>query len=381
MVNSGGAQRLFLHVGLPKSGTTFLQTRMVANRERLLDAGVLYPSSDDGIMFRASLEVRGSHASRGFTADRVAGSWERLVRTVRAHRGTSVISHEHFSGATEDQIAAAARLLDGVELHVVVTARDPVRQVPAMWQEAIKNGGTRSFEDFVLPIMNDLREGKRDLRFWDVQDLTGVLRRWGTVVPQERLHVVTADGSDPLELWRRFAGVIGFDPEAMSLEGQKANASLGTAQVALLRDVNVVLDGRIRRPHYDRVAKRLFAQGILARQLSASRPVLPPDMFDPLRALAESWRDEIEASDIQVHGDLEDLIPSVPPDGSRHPDDVSDAELYAAARDGIAELLVEMSRLQRMRQRRSGRLAAKRLRKATPPSVAARVRRVIDRVR
>jgi len=37
------AERVFLHVGAPKSGTTFLQTVMWENREGLAERGVLIP--------------------------------------------------------------------------------------------------------------------------------------------------------------------------------------------------------------------------------------------------------------------------------------------------------------------------------------------------
>ena len=40
------AERLFLHVGLPKSGTTYLQAVLAENKQRLRDrARVLYPGA------------------------------------------------------------------------------------------------------------------------------------------------------------------------------------------------------------------------------------------------------------------------------------------------------------------------------------------------
>jgi hypothetical protein len=371
-----GAKRLFLHVGLPKSGTTFLQSRMAANRERLLHEGILYPT-EPGLMLHAALEVRGSHETRGFSEEKVDGSWEQLTRMAHAHRGTSVISHEHFSGATEQQVAAAGERLEGLEVHVVVTARDPVRQLPAMWQESVKNGDTRSFRRFSRRTMADLERERYSRGYWSAQELTEVLRRWGALVPPERVHLVTAPqaGADPDELWRRLAAVVGFDADEMDAEGEKANTSLGMAQVALLRDVNSTLDGRIPRPHYDRVAKRLFAQQILAGQRASARPVLPSELFEPLHALAERWVKEIEASGISVHGDLADLVPEPPPEDAPHPDDVTAAERYAAAREAIAELLVEVERLQRRSLREPRRVTPGNLRRVVRRLRPARGRR------
>jgi hypothetical protein len=39
------AQRVVIHVGTPKSGTTYLQDTMWESRAALLDAGVLYPAT------------------------------------------------------------------------------------------------------------------------------------------------------------------------------------------------------------------------------------------------------------------------------------------------------------------------------------------------
>ena len=43
--------RVVLHVGLPKSGTTFLQHALRRNAEALADRGVLYPQTADDVMF------------------------------------------------------------------------------------------------------------------------------------------------------------------------------------------------------------------------------------------------------------------------------------------------------------------------------------------
>ena len=65
----------------------------------------------------------------------VAGSWAALCGRAREHPGTTVISHEVLAGATTDQVRAAIAPLAGLEVHVVVTARDLGRQAPAHWQE------------------------------------------------------------------------------------------------------------------------------------------------------------------------------------------------------------------------------------------------------
>ena len=139
---------MVLHVGLPKTGTTFLQAVLAEHRDALRDVGVLYPFVRPQAMFLGAVEVRGSREKFGLTAEDVAGAWAALCDRVRGHDGLSVISHEILGGAEPDEIAAALRPLAGVEVDVVVTARDLGRQATAHWQEEVKLGDVRSFADF-----------------------------------------------------------------------------------------------------------------------------------------------------------------------------------------------------------------------------------------
>ena len=140
-------QRVVLHVGLPKTGTTYLQAVLAHHRDALREAGVLYPFVRPQAMFLGAVEVRGSHEKFGLTAEDVAGTWQALCDRVLAHAGTSVISHEILGGAEPDEIAAALAPLAGIEVDVVVTARDLGRQATAHWQEEVKLGDTRSFAE------------------------------------------------------------------------------------------------------------------------------------------------------------------------------------------------------------------------------------------
>ena len=99
-------------------------------------------------MFLGAVEVRGSHEKFGLSAEDVAGHLAGAVRPGPRHDGPSVISHEILGGAEPEEIAAALAPLAGLDVDVVVTARDLGRQATAHWQEEVKLGDTRSFADF-----------------------------------------------------------------------------------------------------------------------------------------------------------------------------------------------------------------------------------------
>ena len=340
-------QQLFLHVGLPKSGTTFLQGLMANNRTRLKQAGYIYPFIRRETMFHTAVELRGQHERWGLDPATIDGTWQLVLGRIRSFGGTGIVSHELLAAAGPEQVRRVARDTEDLDLHVVVTARDLSRQATALWQEEVKNGRRWSFDDFSAPLFRDDGSQRGDNGFWRSQDLAGVLARWGLVVPAERMHVVVVPRSsqDPLELWRRFAAAIGLDPATLDLELQpRANESLGAAQVALLRQVVTALDGRLGQPHYAHVVKRFFAQTQLSR-ISSRRPVTTPELAKRLDGVARRWVGEIRERGYAVHGDLDELVPSTAPapEDSVHPDDVSAEELVQGLPEVIAEMLIEIA--------------------------------------
>src|SRR4051812_34542909 len=158
-------RRVVLHVGLPKTGTTYLQAVLAHHRDALRDAGVLYPFVRPQAMFLGAVEVRGSHEKFGLAREDVLGTWQALADRVHAHEGTSVISHEILGGAEPDEIAAALVPLAGLDVDVVVTARDLGRQATAHWQEEVKLGALTSFAEL-----------ERDQLRADVPEGTGLER-------------------------------------------------------------------------------------------------------------------------------------------------------------------------------------------------------------
>lgn len=339
------SQRVILHVGVPKSGTTFLQSSLTLNRQALREAGVLYPAGHER-MFLAALDVRGAHKAWGRRRAEVDGAWDTLCRKARAHDGTTVISHELFAAASAHQVTAALTMLKGLEVHVVVTARDPARQAVAEWQEGVKHGRRLRFEQFRRRVLDNASETDYARRFRASQDLPDVLARWGGSLPASRVHVVCCPqpDADPRLLWERFGDVVGFDAVQLEPAGpDSVNPSLGTVEIDLLRRVNVALDKRLVQPDYGQVVKQLYAQEILPARRSP-RAVVPAEMYDDLAIVGERWVKEIDKAGYDVRGALASLVPVAPGEEGPHPDDVHPRDGLEAAVAATAELLVEVQR-------------------------------------
>ncbi len=332
---SKAARRVFLHIGLPKTGTTSLQELMWHHRNVLAARGLLYPGEDEAAQHRAAMDV---HAQRYRQWDEpgVAGSWSRLVESVASWPGDAVFSSELLAAASPEE---ARRVTSGfdAEIHVVCTARDFARQVPSVWQENVKTRHTTGFTELLDAVRApELTHTGRV--FWDYQDLPRVLRTWGESLPPDRVHVVTVPrgGASTRVLWERFAGVLGLDPDVLDTDVDRRNHSLGHVETELLRRVNAALGDDVDWPHYAAAVKDDLAATILARRRSP-RPRLPVDAHDWAAHTARRFVEEITAAGYDVVGDLDDLLPD--PADEQPYREVTDAQLLEVAVDTLARLV------------------------------------------
>ena len=138
--------RTFVHIGLPKTATTYLQTIFWANRDHLRAAGLVVPGAERRDHLWSSREVREDpHHAKASAYQR--GAWQRVLSELRSATGTGLVSHEFFAAASAQQAQAMVQQLPG-EVEVVVTARDLNRQIPATWQERVQNGTTASLREY-----------------------------------------------------------------------------------------------------------------------------------------------------------------------------------------------------------------------------------------
>lgn len=350
------APQVFVHIGAPKTGTTYLQRVLHANRAALRQAGLLYPGTQQA-HFWASQDLR-EKKFRGHLDAHVPGAWDRLVREISGWPHRSLISHETFSAASRQAVNRALADLDFAEVHVVFTARDLARQLPATWQERVKNGSTGSYAEFLADVRAAKAERNAPARaFWALQGVPTILARWARSLPPEHVHVVTVppSGSEPGLLWQRFAGLVGLDPEAFDSTSPEVNTSLGAASAAVLRRFNAAIaDVDLPWPAYAEVYKQRLAPALAAR---GGPPIeLPEDSFAWAVRQAGHMVDELRAAGYSVAGDLAELVPTVRPSGIDPDAAPSDAQAEAAVA-GMVSLVsvVADSRIARTAVRRSQR--------------------------
>ena len=177
-------RRVLLHVGAPKTGTSFVQDILFTHRETLRERGILYPADRHDSHFLAALDLM--ELPWGGLEREAGGAWDRLVSEVREWPGTAIISHEILGTASRVQVARALESLgahEGTEVHVVYSSRDLVRQIPAEWQENVKHRRTKTYGRFLENLRDEQRSAEVAQWFWGVQEVPGRARPLGRDAP------------------------------------------------------------------------------------------------------------------------------------------------------------------------------------------------------
>lgn len=348
------ALKTFLHVGLPKSGTTYLQAVLAENKDRLADRSrVLFPGRAWRDQVKAVRDVRRQQGRGASASD--AGAWQAMVDEIAAWDGDAVVSMEWLGGAPTDQVARIVGSLAPSRVEVVITVRDLARTIPAAWQEFLQNSEVWSWAEFLGAVTSENpRATPAGNQFWAQQDLGKILAVWRDSVPAEQLHVVTLppSGAPAGELWSRFAQVLGIDGALYDAGGRGSNESLGRESTELMLRLNQLCKARaVDWDTYEEMFKRALAKRGLSKRkhLESPQRTLPAELEGWARARTAEQVKAIEASGASVVGDLADLDPVF----GGHPDDeITDGAVLEAALEGLVALAKDREgELDRLRRR------------------------------
>lgn len=332
------ADRVFVHVGPPKTGTTYLQSVLWENQPALRDHGVLLPGRAP---FDHNLLATAARSRRpGQRAQRV---WSRVVAEVRSWPGTAVLSNEWFSLAGARHAERALDAFAGAETHVVATARDFLAVAPAAWQERLKLGHASSIGEFLVSL------DEPDQRWcWSTLDPAQVLARWGASLPPERVHVVTVPPSSSPRgtLWERFARVCGIPEGVCDPSGASANESIGAESASLLQLLGSRLRDAVDADTAEWTEQYRWLRRFLGHRLlvprGGSRIALRDDEVTAVRRRTRASVESLRESGYDVCGDLSELGSATVPADAVHPDDVSPSGLLEVASDLVVDLLREL---------------------------------------
>jgi len=335
------SRRIYVHIGEPKTGTSFLQHALWRNRAPLAAQGVVLPGYSHGGHARASQDLREVRWQAGDPADPWIGEWDVLTGQALRAPHAAVISNELLAACSPRQADRAVRSLLPAEVHIVLTVRDFATLLPAEWQEAVKCRSTVPWEQWLGKVIEAAPDPdrRRRLWFWTVHDTLAILRLWSRDIPPDQVHVITLPPQGGTsELWLRFASVLGIGSSTIDLPRQRENPSLGLAEAEFLRRLNEALPDRVPRWFYTWNIKRILANDVLSARPPQARLALPPDEEAWAREQSEILVAGLRDSKYHIVGDLGELLP--PPGTERYvpPASLPDEQLLEVAVRATAAL-------------------------------------------
>lgn len=360
------AERLIVHIGPRKTGTTYLQRVLQQLSPTLATQGVLYPidfrDKDDYNHVGAVADL--THNEESKESNRWAGkdgsSWRDLSRAIGAWDGTAIISAEMIGGLRP---AAAQRMLDGLpatKIDVVITMRDLARILPSSWQQHVRNTHTQSYRRYLerrarergdLPPaeMQAMWDAERHQTFWRSYAYGALVRRWQSLVGADHVTVVTLPpkGAPSNLLWDRFRAALAVEalPEtAPKLPAFIANVGSTRAEAAFLHALNVEAKRRgWNRKTANELQQRLLSTGFLERPDRGGPLLLPRSFLGRVRTWADTDIADMATTGVAVYGDTEDLriLDSSASHGRVATDQIASAGAFATANamDYEAELI------------------------------------------
>lgn len=343
-------KQVFVHIGAPKSGTTYLQSVIWANKERLAERGVLVPG---GVRFdhnRIAQAVRGANPE-----PKAVAAWDRIIKEIHDWPGDVLLSNEWFCLAGQNRAGRAVDAFRPADVHVIATARSLVRVVPSAWQETLKLGKAYHLEEFLRSL-----DETTDRWRWSTLDPSLFLPRWQASVPRGHVHLVTvaSRGAPPSLLWQRFAGILSLDPTEFETDTGRPNESIGAESARLLQLVGPRLRDAVDADEVAwnqvyRWVRELVSHELLVPQGGSSIAIDDAS----LKTIQEHSHDSISrlgAADYDIVGDLDELLGNGAPANAKHPEEVSEAALLELSEVVMAGLL------RRVRDEARGAHAARR---------------------
>ena len=340
--------RVFLHPGPLKTGTTYLQSLLYANRESFLAQGLTIVG-DQGSHYRAANELMRRRSLR--TTQAPQGAWSRTRSAVHRAPGDVVMSCERYSLFRAEHVQRVLEDLADREVHVVLTLRDLVAVLPARWQEGIKNGGIASWAQFQERIARD------PARLRKITRAVSTLEVWAAALPAERIHVVTVPPSSAPRtlLFERFCEAVGADPTRLeTLEATRVNLSMDLVTTELVRRVNAQSEVKLPGPAQQSEIKAFLAQELAKR--GRVRPELGTAVLEAAKGETQGLVRQIETGGFHVVGDLNDLTSTTSSTPTGGGTEVDPEQLLDAATVAVAALARRSwSRGQRLKQHESPR--------------------------
>lgn len=250
---------IYLHIGMPKTGTTSLQKFLFLNREKLLEKGCLYPIT--GTNITSNQESKGySHNSLVRVLSQNTNQkedwvsqcriWEECKKEINAIKPEKVIiSAEFFTGPgiyNQDLITMTKKLLDSYDVKIVIYLRRQDEFLRSYYCDLI-----------TFLIRTDIKEFILQWKY--MADYAQTLELWKNEFGLENIIVKVFEKKQMKNgnLFHDFLATVDLDHEELDLnsEGIRENISIDSGKaiklINLIDKVMQKIPFRVKKDRYE----------------------------------------------------------------------------------------------------------------------------------
>ena len=130
--------KIFLHVGPHKTGTTLIQKFMLDNQTKLLNSKLFYP--------KQLVRIFGHHEFRDRLKDKSLRASD--IEFIKKYDGNVLLSSEDLISLNEDHFKYLKSCFSGYQIEVIYAWRRASTKLYSIWQETIKHGGVEPFFEY-----------------------------------------------------------------------------------------------------------------------------------------------------------------------------------------------------------------------------------------
>lgn len=299
--------RLF-YIGLPKTGTTAMQTTASSKREALLEAGVRYP----GVGMNHRLAIAALMGKRigwdGAVPQRK--HWTSMMSEVEADQRNRIwISHE-FACEAGDAAAELFASKLGEPVHVAITLRNYASTLASVWQQSKKIGNAQPFEAWLRRVLGVSSASKPSSVPDSIGNQGGIVERWASIVGKQNVTVIVVDKGRPKLLAHSFEDLLGLPRDFLSAQtgGFTSNRSMSLPEAELLQRLNTQIKGKdVSWTDHLNLIQRGAVKSLLTNRVPGEdedRILVPDWAAEVATTRGNEVAERIEASGVRVVGNL-----------------------------------------------------------------------------
>ena len=328
-------KKVFIHVGFHKTGTTAIQESLFVNSKALKVLGTTYAKTGKRNAHKAAWALSGKTwgwKDRGGRKTPIS-EWQKLLRKIKSRKTQVIVSSEFFSELSDEHLSKLALDLKGMDVHIIFTIRPFSKMLSSSYQQYLKYGLKASYEEWLRDIFAVPNKSKLSPTFWKRHNHAKVIDRWQRTFGSQNIHLIVVDENEPDHLYRAFEEVLKLPKQTLNVVNSAgSNRSLSYAEISLLLAINRAFPASRIWPDYELFIRhgafRYITDEIKLTELD-ERLLTPQWALDISKELSKKSVREIEALNINIHGDLQKLLTIDVPVGQNS--EISEISLDVAA--------------------------------------------------